>query len=142
MFFLEGKCDVERVLDLDKKELKNIEVTEVIKHRLSSGQDMTGEWETNCNIDFKLSIPIWITVFDKEYKIDRIKMSTRWDEIVLEYANEKQCFCCFPVSKTLVHKVTNRVIQEQRTGIMKGWSFSEDLIEILRSENALSNCYY
>lgn len=127
---------------MNKKELKKIEVIEVIKHSLSSGQHMSGEWETHCNIDFKLNIPIWLTVFDKEYKIDRIKMSTRWDEIILEYANEEQCFCCFPVAKTLVHKVTNRVIQEQKSGIMKGWSFSEELIEILQGENASSNCYY
>lgn len=127
---------------LNKKELKEIDVTEVIKHQLRSGQDFTGEYETHCNMDFVLSIPIWINVFDKEYKIDRIKMSTRWDEIVLEYANDEKCFCCFPVSKTLVHKVMNRVIKEQKEGVMKGWYFTEELMDILKGENTLSNCYY
>jgi hypothetical protein len=69
-------------------------------------------------------------------------MGCRWDEITLEYAQEGKVYCCFPVAKTLVHKVMNRVIEEQRNGILKGWSFEENLIEILQDEGTITNCYY
>ena len=127
---------------LNKKEIKQIEIDEIIKHQLYSSSDVSGEYETHCNIDCKLSIPIWITVFDKEYKIDRIKMSTRWDELILRYANNEKCFCCFPVAKTFVHKIMKKVEVEQKSGILKGWSFKEDLLDILKDENVSLNCYF
>jgi hypothetical protein len=127
---------------LDKKTMKNIDITEVKVNRLNSYQDYSGEYNTNCDVDFILSESITLNVFDKEYVIDRIKMDCRYDEFILEYAQEGKNYCCFPVSKIFVHKVMNRVIEEQQDGVLKGWVFDDSLMEILQGENTLATCFY
>ncbi|CEG02210.1 hypothetical protein [Bacillus sp. B-jedd] len=127
---------------MDKKALKEVEITDVIKHVLRTTQDYSGEYSTSCNIDFLISQPIKLSVFDKDYLIDRIKMIDFYgDEIVFSFANDKERFCCFPVPKTLIHKIYIRIIQEQKTGVMQGWRFEDTLIEILRGESIATSCY-
>lgn len=127
---------------MDKKAMKKIQVVDVKVNNLNSSQDPSGEYTTNCDVDFFLSQTITFSIFDKEYIIDRIKMGCLYDEIVLEYAQKDKTYCCFPVAKTFVHKVLNRVTKEQRTGVLKGWSFDDELIEILQGENIMAHCFY
>lgn len=122
--------------------MKKIEIVDVVINTLNSHQDMTGEYNTNCDVDFMLSEQIQFNIFNKEYVIDRVKMGVKWDVVTVEYAQKDKVFCCFPVSKIFVHKVLNRVIQEQKGGVLSGWMFADDLFEILTDENELANCYY
>jgi hypothetical protein len=122
--------------------MKQIEITEVKVKALNSRQDHSGEYETNCDIDFMLSEPISFRVFNQEHTIDRINMGVMWDEVVLVYAQEGKTFCCFPVSKIFVHKIYNRVIEEQCDGALEGWSFDDGIFENLRGANSMSSCYY
>lgn len=128
---------------MDKKFLKNIEIVEVINNNLSSSQDMSGEYVTNCDIDFVLSSPITFQIFEKEFTIDRVKMFDWYgDEIGLKYASAEKEFCCFEVSKVFTHKIYSRIKEEQKEGgVLAGWSFEETLMEILQGESIVKSCY-
>jgi len=128
---------------MDKKQLKRIEIIEVKINRLSCGQDVTGEYSTSCNVDFLLGEPFKFNVFEQEFEIDRVKMFDWYgDEIGLRYANNKRDFCCFPVSKVFVHKIYNRIVQEQgEGGLLKGWDFREEIMDILKDESAVRSCW-
>ncbi|MCM3273680.1 hypothetical protein [Paenibacillus elgii] len=127
---------------MDKKEVKQIEITTVKVNALSCSPDVTGEYCTSCDIDFFLSAPFVFSVFDKEHSIDRINMGTNWgDETELYYANQSGRFYCFPITKTLIHKVYDRVRKEQKGGCLAGWSFHEDIFEMLSSGRATSSYF-
>ena len=117
---------------MDKQAMKKIEIVDVVVHELKSFRDCTDEYFTNCNIDFILSESFTFNVFDEEYVIDRIKMSCPSDEIDLEYAQADKKYSCFPVSKIFIHKVMDRVVQEEKNGVLEGWSFADELLEILQ----------
>ncbi|ASS76838.1 hypothetical protein CIG75_19085 [Tumebacillus algifaecis] len=119
---------------MTKAEMKEIRIVEVAVHSLSSSQDVTGEYQTNCNVDFIMSNKIMFVVFDQQYEIDRIKMTTDWEEVVLYYANAETYFECFKVSKHLIHKVHDQIVEEQRNGVLDGWSFDDDVMGMLRGE--------
>ncbi|OAB26298.1 hypothetical protein PMSD_25960 [Paenibacillus macquariensis subsp. defensor] len=126
---------------MNKKQVKEIRITEVIVNHLSSGSDMTGEWTTNCNIDFILSIPFSFFVFDKEHRIDRVKMVSSWDVIELHYANEKEKLWYLPITKSLIHKIWDQVKEQQKDGILKGWAFDDEIFEMLTGEKETSSAY-
>lgn len=127
---------------MDKKELKTIQIIDVKVNTLRSGQDFTGEYSTDCDVDFILSHPITFDIFEKTYVIDRIKMLDWYgDEIVLRYANAEMDFCCFPVPKIFIHKIYLRVIEEQKTGVLQGWSLEDRLMEMLQDGKIISSCY-
>lgn len=116
---------------MDKKQVKQIEITEVKVNRLSCSPDITGEYSTTCDVDFMLSTPITFHVFNIKHTIDRIKMDMAWDETQLLYANEKNDYRAFPVTKALIHKVYDRVRLEQLDGCLKGWCFDDDIFDML-----------
>lgn len=128
---------------MDKMFLKSIEILKVVKNNLSSRQDMSGEYSTNCDIDFILSHPITFNIFDKEFVIDRVKMYDWYgDEIGLKYANAEKSFCCFNVSKVFAHKIYFRIMEEQKEhGVLNGWSLEDSIMEMLRDESFVSSCY-
>lgn len=127
---------------MDKKQMKAIHITDMQINTLYSSSDPSGEYTTHCSVDFFLSESISFDVFNKTYVIDRINMGNVWDEIVLQYGQEGKTYCCFPVAKTFIHKIMNRVTEEQRNGDLKGWIFDDELMEILQGENTSPSCYY
>lgn len=121
---------------MDKKEMKQIEITDVIVHRLSRGQDITDEWTSDVNVDFIIDKPQTIKIFDKTYVIDRIKMLTHWgDEIVFRLSTEDFFFEELEVSKIFVHKIYNMLDELQsENNVLHGWNFKETLFEILSDD--------
>jgi hypothetical protein len=125
---------------MDKKQVKQIEIVEVVKNRLSTSESYPGgEYETSCDVDFILSSTFAFRVFDKEHTIDRVKMGTSWDTTELYYANSKQRFICFPITKSLIHKVYERIKIEQKSGCLSGYSFEDDIFEMLTGERETSS---
>lgn len=116
---------------MDKKQVKQIQITEVKVNRLNQSSDPSGEYTTHCDVDFYLSETFTFNVFDKTHTIDRIKMDSSWGVVGLYYANADTCFICLPVSKSLVHKVYDRSKQEEKDGCLKGWIFHDDIFEML-----------
>ncbi|KQN96820.1 hypothetical protein [Paenibacillus sp. Leaf72] len=125
---------------MDKRQVKQLQITEVIVNQLSSSPDIEGEWHSYYDIDFMLSEPFSFKVFDKIHLIDRIKMQTHYDEgPQIEYANQTSVYWSLAVTKTLVHKVLDRVKVEQDEGCLKGWAFDDDLLEMLKGERNTSS---
>lgn len=112
---------------------KKINIKEVVKNHLSSHCDIDGEWETNCNIDFILEEPCTFKLFDEEITIDRVKMYIQYWETCLCFANTDTWFDCFKVPKNFIHAIYKRVLEEQKDGLMKGYSFEDDLMEMLKA---------
>lgn len=112
---------------------KKIAIKEVIKHTLTSYSDMEGEWNTDCNIDFVLEEPCTFKLFEEEITVDRVKMYIQYWETQLCFANETRWFDCFKVPKNFIHAIYNRILIEQKEGLMKGYSFEDDLMDMLRA---------
>lgn len=125
---------------MDKKEVKQIELTEVLIHYLRSGADCTGEWETNADIDFLLDQTFEFDVFHENYTIDRIKLMCGWDGVDLYYAaNKEKIFHSFPVSKIFIKKVYDKLLIVQQEERFKNHAFEDDLMDMLRGERAVAH---
>lgn len=117
---------------MDKKEMKQIRIIEVIKNQLSSSQDYSGEWTSNIDIDFVIDKPKLVQIFNKSYVIDRIKMVTHYDEIVFRLATSDTYFEELEVSKIFIHKIYDSLNHLQSEGnILSGWELREEVFEIL-----------
>lgn len=123
---------------MDKKEVKEIKINEVVINHLSGGSDMTGDWETNANIDFILNQSCEFHVFNDLYVIDRINLECRWDGAYLYYANEKHCFHSIPVSNIFIKKVYDELLIVQKEERFKNHSFEDDLMDMLRGEREVT----
>lgn len=117
---------------MDKKEMKQIRIIEVIRNQLSSSQDYSGEWTSNIDIDFVIDKPQSVQIFNKSYVIDRIKMVTLYDEIVFRLATSDTHFEELEVSKIFIHKIYDSLNHLQSEGnILSGWELREEVFEIL-----------
>ncbi|WP_340014674.1 hypothetical protein [Paenibacillus sp. FSL K6-1318] len=127
---------------LTKKELKQIEITEMEIKKLYTWQDMEGEWNTDINIHFMLSQPCTFELLGQVHNVDRVKMFDQYGEITFGYANENKDYCCFPVSKIFIDKIRKRVIQEQRPdGMLKGWDFNHEFLDVLQGDSLVVSCW-
>lgn len=118
---------------MDKKQMKAIQIVEIIAHHQSSGQDITGEWSSNFNIDVVIDTPQTVQIFNQAHVIDRIKMMSHYDEMVLRLATkEGVIFDGLEVSKIFVKKIID-YLEAKRPDktFLKGWDFTESLWEIL-----------
>lgn len=121
---------------MDKKEVKQIQITKMIINNLRSTADITDEWRVSCDIDFFLSETFSFEVFEKTYTIDRVKMLDYYgDEIIFRYANDNDFFHDFTVSKSFIHKIYKMVEKEQCEGALKAWEFRDIIMEILKDED-------
>lgn len=111
---------------------KKIVIKEVVKNALSSSSNIDGEWNTHCDIDFILDEPCKLNLFDEEITIDRVKMYIQYWETCLSFANSDNYFDCFKVPKNFVNAIYRKVLIEQNGGFMKGYSFGEDLLDMLQ----------
>lgn len=128
---------------MNKAEMKQIELKDMEIKLLNVRQDICGEYSTDLDIRFMLSDPFSFEVFNQTYVIDRIRLVDQFDELIFSYANESEIFCCFQVSKIFIDKIRKRVLHEQQQTESKlyGWSFEEELIEILRGEKQETACW-
>ena len=124
---------------MNKKEMKLIKITEVIPLHQSSGSDMDGEWTSSFNIDFILDTPQTIQVFNQTITIDRIKMYSHYDELVLRLASRDRVFENLEVSKIFVKLIID-FLEERMTDktFLKGWDFTSNLYDILYEKGS---CY-
>ena len=123
---------------MNKKEAKEIRITETIINNLSSSCDITDEWSTNADIHFLLSEPFEFNVFCVRYMIDRIKLLCGWDGPYLFYADEKDHFHSLPVSKLFVKKVYDELLIVQKEERFKNYTFDSELFEMLRDERMIT----
>lgn len=117
---------------MSKKEMKKIKIAEVITHHLSSSSNMDGEWSANFNIDFILNTPQIIQVFNQTITIDRVKMYSYYDELILRLSSSDKVFESLEVSKIFVKLIIDYL--EERKGdktFLKGWDFTEELYDVL-----------
>lgn len=124
---------------MNKKEMKQIKITEVITHSLSSSSNMDGEWSANFNVDFILDTPQTIHVFNQTITIDRVKMYSYYDELILRLASSDKVFESLEVSKIFVKLIID-YLEERKDDktFLKGWDFTEELQDILYEKDS---CY-
>ncbi|MEK9199835.1 MULTISPECIES: hypothetical protein [Bacillales] len=128
---------------MNKKEMKQIQIVDVIANKLSGGSDITGECISNVDVDFIIDTPQEIVIFDKIYRIDRIKLLSSYDELVFRLASKTIIFEELEVSKIFVHKIYNLLNDLQSKGnLLSGWDFRDEVLEILSDNNRLSSINY
>lgn len=126
---------------MNKEDVKKIQIKEVIKNHLSCCSDPSGEYYTHCNVDFILDAAFVFPVFDKEVTIDRIKMTVDYETTELHLANAEKTYSSLPITKILIHKIYDRVLKEQKEGVLRGWVFDDDILEMLRGERETSSSW-
>lgn len=87
---------------------------------------------TDCDIDFILAEPCTFKLFDEEITIDRVKMYIQYWSTMLSFANNDKVFNCFKVPKKFINAVYKCVLKEQNGGLMEGYDFKDDLLELLK----------
>lgn len=105
----------------------------VIVHNLECSQDATGEYGTICKVDFMLTEKIEFEVAGVKHTINKICMHEweSWgDELSFTYANESRLFNGLTIAKPILRALYKKLLKEQRTGVLKGWCFDEELSDL------------
>lgn len=105
-------------------------IKEMVKNRLICGQDYSGEYTTDCNIDFMLEDKINFSVLGKDYVIDRVKMTTAWsDALELYFCAGETMLEWISVPNYLYLEIYFLLDKEQSGGQLEGWALNDDLYD-------------
>lgn len=110
---------------------------DVINHYCRCTQDSTGEYATECKIDFLLTTPIVFEITGVSHIIDRIRMQVyeSWgDDLEFLYANETEVFKGLHIAKYILRALYKKILKEEKNGILKDWFFDGDLANLYYKE--------
>ena len=114
---------------------EKIKIKEILVHDLACTLQVWGEYENSVDIDFILEKPCSFTVFGINYVVDRIKMTSDGEAVYLVAAGNRKTFEAIEIPKNYINAVLCEALKEQKKGKpLDGWSFEEDLIEMLQSK--------
>lgn len=101
---------------------------ELVIHHLKCEKDCCDEYETSCNVDFMLTEPVEFQVFNDKYKIDRVKMFTRWGEVVFQLSDGRNLYESIRIPRNLYCALYKFIKKSQKHGVLQGWVF-DDLVK-------------
>lgn len=117
-------------------EQQPITIIDTVVHLLNTHSDITGEYETDANLDFVLNEEVKLDIFGDIYTIDRIKLLYGHDHVNLYYANKSQYFYSFPVKKEFVDMIQEELFLLQDEQRFRGYQFCDELQEYIERQKA------